>query len=296
MSDRLEVVGTSVIGRPSAHRPAVDHCVPVGPGEIVRASRSFDGRVHDVDPSLFYTGIVAELFEPLRSVAPDVEPYARFIEVSGQPALELGCGTGDPLLELRGRGIDVEGVDSSGDMLDRCRRRATEQGLDVVVHHQRMESLDLPRRYRTIYLAGSAFNLLPDDDLASRALRRIREHLDEGGSALIPLFVPPPTPAEALGQVREAQGPDGSTIRVSPISEVRNDSDRCQETVMRYERVLGDTSTVVDRPWILHWYSQNQFRELAASAGLATVMVLDATGGPAKENSEEFVFWLNVAS
>jgi SAM-dependent methyltransferase len=264
--------------------------------KFLGTARRCDGRVQDVDPSLFYTGIVAELFEPLRSVAPDAEPYARFIEVSGQPALELGCGTGDPLLALRRRGIDVEGVDSSADMLDRCQRRAAEEGLDVVVHHQRMESLDLPRRYRTIFLAGPTFNLLPDDALASRALLRIRAHLDDGGSALVPLFVPQPTPEQKLGQVREAQEPDGSTIRVSAIAEKRNDGDRCQETILRYERVIGDTSTIVDRPWILHWYSQNQFRELAACAGLATVMVLDAAGGPADEKNEEFAFWLNAAS
>ena len=239
-----------------------------------------------MDPSLFYTGIVAELFEPLRAVVPDAEPYGRFIEVSGQPALELGCGTGDPLLDLRRRGIDVEGVDSSTDMLDRCRRRAAAEGLDVVVHLQRMESLDLPRRFRSIYLAGSAFNLLPDDDLAHRALLRIRAHLDDGGSALIPLFVPLPTPEGELGQPREAEEPDGSTIRVTAISEVRNDDERRQETVLRYERVAGDTSTVVDRPWLLHWYSQDQFRELAASAGLATVMVLDAAGGPAADDAQ----------
>ena len=249
-----------------------------------------------MDPSLFYTGLVAELFEPLRSVAPDAGPYAQFIEVSGQPALELGCGTGDPLLELRRRGIDVDGVDSSADMLDRCRRRAAELGLDVVLHHQRMESLDLPRRYRTIYLAGSAFNLLPDDDLASRALQRIRAHLDEDGSALIPLFVPPPTPEANLGQVREANEADGSTIRVSAIAEVRDESARSQETLMRYERVVGETATVVDRPWILHWYSQEQFRDLAASAGLATVTVLSVAGGPAEEDAVEFAFWLNAAS
>ena len=249
-----------------------------------------------MDPSLFYTGIVAELFEPLRSVAPTAEPYARFIELSGQPALELGCGTGDPLLELRQRGIDVEGVDSSADMLDRCRRRAAEQGVDVVVHHQRMEQLDLPRRYRTIFLAGPSFNLLPDDSLASAALRRIRAHLDDGGSALVPLFVPRPTPSEDLGKPRQALAADGSTIRVSSISEVRDEEARRQETTLRYERVVDGTSTVVDRPWVLHWHSQDQFRDLAAAAGLSTVMVLDAEGGPADEAADNFVFWLNVAS
>ena len=47
-----------------------------------------------VEPSQFYTGLVAELYAPLRSAVPDAEPYARFIALSGEPALELGCGVG----------------------------------------------------------------------------------------------------------------------------------------------------------------------------------------------------------
>jgi ubiquinone/menaquinone biosynthesis C-methylase UbiE len=72
-----------------------------------------------VDPADFYTGIVAELYGPLKSFSQDCEPYAAFIEQAGTPALELGCGDGDPLLQLRQRGLEVEGVDSSADMLER---------------------------------------------------------------------------------------------------------------------------------------------------------------------------------
>src|SRR5262245_24224447 len=86
-------------------------------------------------PADFYTGLVADRSRPLRSAAPDAEGWARLCEAIGPPALELGCGDGDPLLDLRARGLDVEGLDSSLDMLDRCRARAEAQGLDVVLHH-----------------------------------------------------------------------------------------------------------------------------------------------------------------
>jgi hypothetical protein len=52
------------------------------------------GLMEPVDPKLFYTGLVAQLYGALKSVSPDPEPYARFIGVSGEPALELGCGDG----------------------------------------------------------------------------------------------------------------------------------------------------------------------------------------------------------
>jgi SAM-dependent methyltransferase len=127
-------------------------------------------RVTSVDPADFYTGIVAELYGPLKSFSQDPEPYAAFIQQAGMPALELGCGDGDPLLELRRRDLDVDGVDSSADMLERLRRRADEQDIPATVFHQRMESLNLPRRYRAIFLAGPTFTLLPDDATALAAL------------------------------------------------------------------------------------------------------------------------------
>lgn len=98
-----------------------------------------------VDPADFYTGIVAEIYGPQKSVSQDPEPYAAFIQQTGMPALELGCGDGDPLLELRRRGLDVDGVDSSADMLERLHRRADEQDIRATVFHQRMEALNLPR-------------------------------------------------------------------------------------------------------------------------------------------------------
>lgn len=248
------------------------------------------------DPSLFYTGLVADLYGPLRSAQTDPEPYARFIKASGEPALELGCGDGDPLLELRRRGFDVEGLDSSPDMLERCRRAAAERGIVVVVHEQSMDAIELPRRYRSIYLAGPTFNLLPDDDAAARALRAIREHLDDGGSALIPLFLPTPTPSDQIGRAREAIATDGSVLRVTAVAEERDDVTRRQETMLRYERVSAGKATTLDRPWVLHWHSQTGFRALVAAAGLETVAVLDAEGAPAAENASLFVFLLHVAS
>ena len=252
----------------------------------------------DHDAAAFYTGLVAELYGPLRSVVQDPEPYARFIERSGQPALELGCGDGDPLLDLRRRGLDVEGVDSSADMLERCRRRAAEAGLEVVVHHQRMEALDLgDRRFRTIYLAGPTFNLLPDDATAAAALAAIRRHLEPGGAALIPLFVPEPVDPAIFGRARKTTEADGSVIRFSATASTRDDAARVQVTDTRYERVGPDGgSEVLERPWLTHWYTQPQFRSLAADAGLVTVTVLAADGTPADADATEIAFWLTPAT
>ncbi|MFJ8113392.1 class I SAM-dependent methyltransferase [Streptomyces sp. NPDC096132] len=242
-----------------------------------------------MNPADFYTGIVAEIYGPLKAHSQDPEPYADFIQQVGMPALELGCGDGDPLLELRRRGLDVDGVDSSADMLERLRRRAAEQDIRATVFHQRMEALNLPRRYRAIFLAGPTFTLLPDDATALAALRGIRAHLAEGGAALVPLFTPAPTPAEQLGQVRTAAAPDGAELRVSVVAEQRDETARTQTTLLRYERHHGSDSTIVDRPWIMHWYPRAHFEKLVTTAGLAVTAITDSDGRPAPADATDLL-------
>ncbi len=248
-----------------------------------------------MQPADFYTGLVAELYAPLKSVRTDPAPYAALVRRYGEPALELGCGDGEPLLDLRRQGLEVEGVDSSADMLARCRTAAREAGLDVVLHHQRMEALDLPRRYRTVFLAGPTFTLLPDDATAAAALRAIRRHLTDDGTAVVPLFVPHPTGPAELGRTREARADDGALLRISVRSEERDEQTRTQRSLLRYERLAGDDRSVLDRTWTLHWHDREGFSALAAGAGLATEAVLDPAGRPAPAGADAVVFLLRPA-
>ena len=245
-----------------------------------------------VAPSDFYTGLVARLYAPLRDAgAPDPQPYAAFIAAHGEPALELGCGDGDPLLQLRSIGLDVEGLDSSADMLERLRVRAEASGIDVVVHHSTIEAMEMRRRYRSMFLAGETFNLLPDDDTAWHALDRIRTHLEVGGVALIPLFIPRPTPERFFGVARTHTADDGSEMRVTALSETRDVAKRLQVTMLRYEIETADgVVTNEERPWLLHWHTQGGFQALAEEAGLTVIAVLAADGSPAGPEDAEFEF------
>ena len=149
----------------------------------------------ETDPADFYTGIVVDVYGPLRGSVPDPRVYTAFIGKWGEPALELGCGDGDPLLTLRADGLDVEGLDSSADMLSKLRRSAAERGIDVTVHHTPIEHMDLGSTYRSIFLAGPTFNLITDDATAVRALERIRAHLDPAGAGWSRCSSPNPFPS-----------------------------------------------------------------------------------------------------
>lgn len=245
------------------------------------------------EASEFYTGLVAELYGALRSSPPEAAPYRRFVERAGPPSLELGCGDGDPLLELRAAGLEVEGLDSSADMLERCAARAVAAGLDVVLHHAPMESMALGRRYRSIYLAGPTFTLLPDDATAVRALRRVAAHLEPDGAALVPLFVPEPDDVGAVGVPRRAIDAEGRTLRVTVVSVERDDAARRQTTVLRYER---DGDEPLERPWVLHWYDRDGFAVLAAEAGLDVTSARAHDGTPAGPDARAWSVVLRPAA
>ncbi|MFC8191018.1 class I SAM-dependent methyltransferase [Cellulomonas sp. NPDC057328] len=225
----------------------------------------------------FYTAIVADVYGLLRGTHFDAAPYLAFVRSEGEPALELGCGDVGPFLELVRQGIDVEGVDSSADMVRRCRERAAAEGLSPVVHHQRMEDLALDRRFRAVYLAGPTFNLLPDDATAARALAAIGRHLLPGGAALVPLWTPPPTPEDEIGRVREAVTDDGQRASFAIVGEVHDPAARTRTSRVRYELEHADGTAVLDRDWVLHWYTDDGFARMAADAGL-TVESVDEPG------------------
>ncbi|MGQ7787658.1 class I SAM-dependent methyltransferase [Nesterenkonia sp. K-15-9-6] len=216
----------------------------------------------------FYTGLVAEMYAPLKGESFDAGPYAEFIRVHGQPALELGCGDGEPMLELLQQGLDVDGVDSSLDMLARFRAAAEIQGSAPRLYAQRMEELDLPRQYRSIFLAGPTILLLPDDAAVVETLRRLRQHLVVEGAALVPLWIPEPAAEQEIGQVRQTVDEDGAVLRLTLVSQERDDRARTQRTLLRYERRRGHDVEVDEREWLLHWHTHAGFVALAEQAGL----------------------------
>lgn len=248
-------------------------------------------------PDQFYSGVIAEIYRHMRAHSFDAAPFARLIRRYGEPALELGCGDGDPLLDVVADGLNVEGLDSSLDMLQRCQSFAEQRGLHVVLHHATMEAMELGHRFKTIYLAGPTFNLLTSDAAAFAALARIRDHLLPGGVALIPLFVPTPTPPQQLGSVRSHQSDQRRSMRFSVLAEQRNIAERTQTSLLRYEIVEHDVVTErVDRDWILHWHSPSGFASLVESAGLDVVWVRTVDRSPVTDTSTSFSFLITRRS
>jgi len=242
-------------------------------------------------PSQFYTGLVADLYEPLVSERSRADDYVPFLDRSGTPALELACGSGWPLVDLVERGYAVEGLDASADMLDRCRARAAARRLSVTLHRAEMQSFDLGRRYRSIFLAGASFTLLTTDADAAAALACIHAHLEPGGSALIPLEIPDPDALRAaIGRFRETTTAEGQRLRVALISLDADADGRGLSRRLRYERISADgRRDALERDWRTRSWSPDRFGAMLRGAGFDRVTFVRPGGGRLAPGDAVFV-------
>jgi SAM-dependent methyltransferase len=232
------------------------------------------------DPENFYTGLVAELYEPLAGGISDSNRFIKFVEKHGEPALEICCGTGLPLLDLLEAGLDVEGLDASQDMLEICEEKASERGLRVTLHHAKMQDFQLLRRFRSAYIANGSITLLPSDDALRQTLRTIIECLDPVGVVLFDLDVPKVDVLRRnIGKFRETQY-EGCRIRVGMTRVDWHEKDSELIIKLRYERVslTGEVESV-DRDWFRKVWSVDRFCELLVDSGFYIGEVEDLDNG-----------------
>lgn len=234
-----------------------------------------------------YRGLMAESWDLLRgdySAWPDRPFYRAIIERQGGAALDVGCGTGRLMLDYLAAGLDVDGVDNSAEMLRICRDKAAALCVDVTgrLFEQRMEKIELPRRYRTIFVPSSSFQLLTDEDIARQAMRRFFEHLTQGGVLVMSIMSklwsgkhpPPQMEWSDWYRAAEAQRPqDGATV--TRWIRARYDHERqLEHEENRYELVLDGeiiTSETYSRSPAVRWYSQEKIATLFAEGGFADV-------------------------
>ena len=134
-------------------------------------------------PETWHHGLMAEWWALFNTDGPEIEYFGGYV-AKGQPALDAGCGTGRLLVPWLRAGYDVDGCDTSADMIARCRERAAAEGLDPHLDVAPLHGMAPRRPYRTIVVCG-VFGLGSSRAEDAEALRRLCGALDPGGLLLI---------------------------------------------------------------------------------------------------------------
>ncbi len=131
-----------------------------------------------------YRKLNTELYE-LNSAKEDqsaeIDYWARKIKESGEPALELGSGTGRVFIPLIERGFNIIGLDNSEDMTARLLAACKKKGLKAEVYEQNMLEFNLSNEFSLITLDSGGLGLFTKDEEIHSVFERVHSHLIPGG-------------------------------------------------------------------------------------------------------------------
>jgi SAM-dependent methyltransferase len=259
-----------------------------------------------VEPQSWHHGIVARWWSFFRVSGPEIGYFRTFVE-AGQPALDVACGNGRLLVPYVAAGLDVDGCDSSPDMVELCRAAAASVGRTPGLFCQAMHELDLPRRYRTIIVCGG-LGLGSTRAQDQEALCRLHDHLEPGGRLVLDNEVPYSDARQWGYWLAEHRA--GLPERQEPPSERRLGPDGCEYALKT--RVLSLDPLLQQAAWEIHacqWrdgslvaeerhqltsnlYFRDELVMMLERAGFESVQVRGAYNDRAPTPSDEFLVYL----
>lgn len=225
-----------------------------------------------------YRGMMVEYWDLLRGDTSQWSSRPYFLKIirdSGEPVLDVACGTGRLLLDYLQEGVDIDGVDISPEMIAHCRHKAVQAGLSPNLYVQAMQSLNLPRQYQTIIVPSSSFLHVTDVGDALQALGRFLAHLKPGGTLAMSLRVFTPAPDDEVWAL------DGEAVRPLDKALVRrwfrcsyDVPNRLQNTEDCFEIIKDgeviESELIVASP-SLTWYAVPEALRLLETAGFVNV-------------------------
>jgi SAM-dependent methyltransferase len=214
---------------------------------------------------------VYELDKPVGRPSADVAYYTGLLADVGGPILEPAAGTGRFLIPLLEAGHQVEGLDSSPQMLGRCRQHCCDRGLDPVLREADMTVFVQLAAYEAVIIPAGSIALLDGRRATLQALTCFRDCLVPGGRLVVDVPVFPPTARpEAMRHWR--RDPYLWTLQTVHIEHhpAANQTTR----FLRYDKWRDGTlhATELQTLRLQHWRSQ-EFAELLAAAGFTNTVV-----------------------
>ncbi len=234
------------------------------------------------EPDYEYHGMTAKTWDLFRGDTSQWEDRRFYLEIihdSGQPVLDVGCGTGRLLLDYLSHDVDIDGVDISPEMLSLCRQKADSIGLKPALFEGDMETMHLPRQYQTILVPSSTFQLIVSPEHARLAIVNLYQHLQPRGTLVMP-FMLLHTQGDALEHDWQLNGemplPEEGSI-IKRWSKVRFDPvSQLEHTEHRFD-VIKDGVVVASeyhqRSPATREYSQKQALDLFIQAGFVDLRI-----------------------
>ncbi|MBB5938986.1 class I SAM-dependent DNA methyltransferase [Streptomyces zagrosensis] len=106
-------------------------------------------------------------------------------------ALELAIGTGRVAIPLARRGVELDGLDASPEIVEVMRGKPGGESIEVTIGN--IADFTLERRYSLIFLLLNSLYALQTQEEQIQCFQTVAEHLDPGGLFVVEGFMPDPT-------------------------------------------------------------------------------------------------------
>ncbi|MDP9367668.1 MAG: class I SAM-dependent methyltransferase [Chloroflexota bacterium] len=233
----------------------------------------------------------------------DLDLYLNLALVTGDPVLELGCGSGRLLVPLADAGHRVTGLDVSAPMLDRARRSAAEAGVAdlITLHESSMTEADQaaggPFGIAIVALNGLMHLTTVEEQRA--ALTSIRRALDPRGQLVLDLLNPTPDALRALDQSVVHEGTwtldDGTRVDKLAARRILPALQRI-ETDLWYDRIGADgTLRRVATAYPMRYVHRGELELMLELAGFAEWQIYGSYElDPFEDTSERLIVTAEV--
>ena len=257
---------------------------------------------HPTDP---YAAIVDVYDLEHAEYEEDLDLYLNLALITGDPVLELGCGSGRVLVPLAEAGHRVTGIDPSGPMLHRASHYAREAGVvDLITLHKGSMTAAGDAAGGPFGIAIVALNGLMHLTTAAEqraALTSIRRSLDPRGQLVLDLLNPTPDALRALDQSVIHEGAwvldDGTRIDKQAARRVLPALQRI-DTDLWYDRITPDgTLRRIATSYPMRYVHRAELELMLELAGFAEWQIYGSYElDPFEDSSERLIATVEVTS
>jgi SAM-dependent methyltransferase len=255
-----------------------------------------------------YDGFIADYYDSSPMVTgrnQDVAFYCEVVRKYGDPALELGCGTGRITMAIAEAGYRVTGLDISERMLERAaEKRAAlpaeaREGVQFVLGD--MTDFDIGAKVGVVLIPFRPFQHLLEIEEQVNCLRCVKKHLAPHGRLILDFFqTDPDRMHEAKFQTEslliEYDLPDGRHVALSERVAAFHRALQRNDVEMIFEVRHGDgRQERLVMAWTLRYFFRYEVEHLLARCGFRLEEVYgNFDGSPLENYSPEMIFVASV--
>lgn len=230
--------------------------------------------------------MVYEMTKPVaRSLDGDIEYYYEKLKNVNGKILEAGVGTGRMLIPFSQKGLLIEGIDLSEEMLSQCRNNMEKHGVHSHVFQGDLTNLNIETRYEAIMMPTGSFCLLPKA-MIKDVLGSFYTHLTETGKLILDIELPMWFKEQEVS-ISDFQITDDRGILFTSTAKEMNWHEQKVSYIHRYELVEKGIVTETElSQFSLYWYGIEEFKAILTEVGFEDISY---TIGYEKNNSSSLV-------